>query len=384
MAGVYPELEALVVVDASGPKDRLNAEVWRHARLAEQRGLALVVEVHARSVLASRRLTEWWKSGNVLMQDTLSGTYLLRIDLQTFGPEAVIKLTPYAVVGVPLFVGWNPIGQVCGRSQFEELTPESMALPLSAFVEDVLAGRPHSLNPVPSLGSAERTREAVALRRVGQAFGKAMPRRLGETLAVGGGSPEQPVADSVAEPSSVGDDASVPDVVQSEAVPADFTQSSAPLEEARDEQTDVAESANAPPELSKLGDIVAPLDQLLAAARSKFGALEDRVGAPLRLQVDDLRAVDQWQEVLTDEERLAFAREFGAVLAIYVGDTIIRRVRADWVWESNNPSGAAKLTLVGEVLGEERRTEPFEWVVATLSDEARSLYGQALAWCRVV
>ncbi len=170
MVVVYPELEALVVVEATGPKDRLNAEVWRHAGLASRRGLALVVEVYARSVLASRRLTEWWKSGNTLMQDTLSGVYLLRVDLQTFGPEAVLKLTPYAVVGAPLFVGWNPIGQVCSRSQFEELTPEAMALPLSAFVEDVLAGRPHSLNPTPSLGSAERTREAAALRRVGQAL----------------------------------------------------------------------------------------------------------------------------------------------------------------------------------------------------------------------
>src|SRR5690606_1346224 len=167
----------------TGPKDRLNAEVWRHAALADERGLALVIEVYARSVLASRRLTEWWKTGNELMQDTLSGIYLLRVDLQTFGPEAVLKLTPYAVVGAPLFVGWNPVGQVCSRSQFEELTPEAMALPLSAFVEDVLEGRPHSLNPDPSLGSAERTREAAALRRVGQALTKIAERRASETSA---------------------------------------------------------------------------------------------------------------------------------------------------------------------------------------------------------
>lgn len=345
MAVEYPELDGLAVVDATGPKDRLNAEVWRHAGLARAAGLALVVEVYARSVLASRRLTEWWKSGDTLMQDTLSGVYLLRVDLQVFGPEAVIKLTPYAVVGAPLFVGWNPIGQVCSRSQFEELTRDAMALPLSAFVEDVLAGRPHSLNPDPSMGSAERTREAAALRRVGQAWAKVAPRRLepGATAAVS------------AEPRAV---------------------------EMPEPDADAAPSPELEP--ANWEAVVSPLDRLLANARAKFGALEDRVGAPLRLQVTDLRAIDQWQAALTDEEKLGFAREFGAVLGVYVGDTIIRRVRADWVWEHEGAEQTGKLILVGEVLGEPRRTAPLEWVVETLSDDERSLYGQVLAWCRVV
>jgi hypothetical protein len=387
MAGVYPEFEALVVVDAGGSKDRLNAEVWRHAGLADERGLALVVEVYARSVLASRRLTEWWKSGNTLMQDTLAGIYLLRIDLQTFGPEAVIKLTPYAVVGAPLFVGWNPFGQVCSRSQFDELTPESMALPLSAFVEDVLAGRPHSLNPVPSLGSAERTREAAALRRVGQAFAQAAARRVvakgagdgGVNVAEGPASTRGETPPSEAPPSANASEQETRQPVPSE---AQLSEGATDVVAAA-----VPDAASADLDASVPADfdaIVSPLDQLLASARSKFGALEDRVGAPLRLQVDDLRAIDQWQASLGDTERLTFAREFGAVLAVYVGDTIIRRVRADWVWDGNGPSGAAKLALVGEVLGQERRTQPLEWVIETLSDEARSLYGQALAWCRIV
>lgn len=388
MVVVYPELEALVVVEATGPKDRLNAEVWRHAGLASRRGLALVVEVYARSVLASRRLTEWWKSGNTLMQDTLSGVYLLRVDLQTFGPEAVLKLTPYAVVGAPLFVGWNPIGQVCSRSQFEELTPEAMALPLSAFVEDVLAGRPHSLNPTPSLGSAERTREAAALRRVGQALAKVAPRRSnGETA----GATTVPTTEGANAPAvdavNVEPAASATAIGEVEAQPASVTAIGAPPATAGDGPVVVAtdpEVAAPEPSPPALEDVVSPLDRLLANARSRFGALEDRVGVPLRLQVDDLRAIDRWQESLDDERRLAFAREFGAVLAIYVGDTIIRRVRADWVWEGENTSESSKLALVGEVLGQPLRTQPLEWVVETLSDEARSLYGQALAWCRVV
>ena len=380
MAVVYPELEALVVVEATGPKDRLNAEVWRHAGLASRRGLALVVEVYARSVLASRRLTEWWKSGNTLMQDTLSGVYLLRVDLQTFGPEAVLKLTPYAVVGAPLFVGWNPIGQVCSRSQFEELTPEAMALPLSAFVEDVLAGRPHSLNPTPSLGSAERTREAAALRRVGQALAKAAPRRVqGETASATTVATTEEASETAVDAVDVEPAASATAIDEVAAQAPTVTAGDGPVVVATDPE--VAAPEPSPPALE---DVVSQLDRLLANARSRFGALEDRVGVPLRLQVDDLRAIDRWQESLDDERRLAFAREFGAVLAIYVGDTIIRRVRADWVWEGENTSESSKLALVGEVLGQPLRTQPLEWVVETLSDEARSLYGQALAWCRVV
>lgn len=388
----YPKLDGLVVVDATGAKDRLNAEVWRHAALADERGLALVIEVYARSVLASRRLTEWWKSGNELMQDTLNGVYLLRVNLQMFGPEAVLRLTPYAVVGAPLFVGWNPVGQVCSRSQFEELTPEAMALPLSAFVEDVLAGKPHSLNPDPSLGSAERTREAAALRRVGQALTKIAERRASETsarraarqLAADGKDTSSRRALGEARPHQT-----PVDDVHARA-PASDNAASDPASEntAGDDTSDAPADAKVPdPEITELADfdtLVSPLDQLLAGARSKFGALEDRVGASLRLQVDDLRAIDQFQQALDDTERLAFAREFGAVLAVYVGDTIIRRVRADWVWEGNSPSGAAKLMLVGQVLGKERRTHPLEWVIETLGDDARSLYGQALDWCRIV
>lgn len=394
MAVEYPDVEGLVVVDATGPKDRLNAEVWRHARLAQARGLTLVVEVYARSVLASRRLTEWWKSGDTLMQDTLSGVYLLRVDLQAFGPEMVLKLTPYAVVGAPLFVGWNPIGQVCSRTQFEELTRGAMALPLSAFVEDVLAGRPHSLNPDPSLGSAERTREAAALRRVGQAWAKVAPRRLqapsaseaeraGASVSATPESeatlvPPRPEAALVSEV-TVASEVSAPasEVATAPDVDAGGEDAAAGAAEPRDELGSALDAAT-------LAAAVSPLDQLLANARAKFGALEDRVGTPLRFQVTDLRAIDAWQGALTDAERLEFAREFGAVLAIYVGDTIVRRVRADWVWDPNGASETAKLVLDGEVLGEPRRTQPLEWVVETLSDDERSLYGQVLAWCRVV
>lgn len=375
MAVEYPELDGLVVVDATGPKDRLNAEVWRHAGLARAAGLALVVEVYARSVLASRRLTEWWKSGDTLMQDTLSGVYLLRVDLQVFGPEAVIKLTPYAVVGAPLFVGWNPIGQVCSRSQFEELTRDAMALPLSAFVEDVLAGRPHSLNPDPSMGSAERTREAAALRRVGQAWAKVAPRRLEAGATAGETSSAVAATSNAGETDGVGETAAV--VVSVDAVSAEPRAVEMPEPDA-----DAAPSPELEP--ANWEAVVSPLDRLLANARAKFGALEDCVGAPLRLQVTDLRAIDQWQAALTDEEKLGFAREFGAVLGVYVGDTIIRRVRADWVWEHEGAEQTGKLILVGEVLGEPRRTAPLEWVVETLSDDERSLYGQVLAWCRVV
>lgn len=389
MAVVYPALDGLVVIDAVGPTDQLNSEVWRHAQLAKERGLALVVEIYARSVLASRRLTDWWCSGDPLMRDTLTGIYLLRVDLQKYGPEAVLRLTPYAVVGAPLFVGWNPVGQVCSRTQFEELTPESMALPLSAFVEDVLAGRPHSLNPVPSLGSAERTREAHALRRVGQAW-------LQTTVAHGPVAPQKSSLVNTVEPVTVEAGGAAPVAVEpGVSRPAihepETGLADAPAAVEAVTGADAGEMAPRPfvaatrettaPELESS---VSPLDSLLANARAKFGALEDRLGAPLRMRVADLQAVDQWVWALSDETRLQFAREFGAILAVYVGDTIRRHATADWVWEEQHAAASERLVLVGEVLGQPLRTPPIEWVVATLADATRSLYGQALGWCRLV
>src|SRR5690606_1438486 len=161
----YARAHGYFIADATAKKEGLNAEVWQHERLAREQGLSLVVEIHSNSVLASRRLTEWWRAGGELAEDTLNGIYLLRVDLKQFGPEAILRLTPYAVAGAPLFVGWNPVGQVLSRTQFARLTPSEMAPALSAFVADVLAARPHALNPHPSIGNVERNREAQALRQ---------------------------------------------------------------------------------------------------------------------------------------------------------------------------------------------------------------------------
>lgn len=374
MGAIYPDLDGLVVVDATGAKEQLNAEVWRHARRAAQRNLALVVEVYARSVLASRRLTEWWKSGDALMRDTLQGIYLLRVDLKKYGPEAVLRLTPYAVTGAPLFVGWNPIGQVCSRSQFDELTPEAMALPLSAFVEDVLARRPHTLNPVPSLGSAERTREAETLRRVAKTWKK--PERVSaapldvDRLVLDGSEAAQPGA----APSESGP--APTELAPSETAPIE----TAPTETA---PTELAPIETAPTETAE-PPIDDALERLLTNARGRFAALEDHVGVALRYQLSNLQAIDRWVDGLDDAARLEFAKTYGAVLAVYVGDTIRRNVTADWVWDAQQEAASERLRLVGEVLGAPMQTAPITWVVTTLSDASRSLYGQALGWCRVV
>ncbi len=353
----YPELPDLVIADAAGDARTLNQEVWKHEKEARKRSMPLVLEVHARSVLASRRLTEWWESGDQLMQDTLSGVYLLRIDLQKFGPEAVLRLTPYAVAGAPLFVGWNEVGQVCSRTQFHELTREAFSLPLSAFVEDVLSGRQHTLNPAPSLGNAERTREALALKRASTALlTSRRPARLGESDP----TPEQPrFVDT-----PVSDERE-----EQHEQPAQSTSSTA--------------SSTAPvgndnkPALEQ-----SDLDVLLARARARFGVLEDRVGARLKLTLDDLRTIDGFLTQLQEEERDVFARELGAVLAVYVGDTIRERVTADWVLSGSKVVSSA-LELQGDVLGERKSVQPLEWVVEILSDVDRSLYGQALSWCRI-
>lgn len=332
----YARAHGYFIADATAKKDGLNAEVWQHERLAREQGLSLVVEVHSNSVLASRRLTEWWRAGGELAEETLNGIYLLRVDLKQFGPEAILRLTPYAIAGAPLFVGWNPVGQVLSRSQFARLIPSEMALPLSAFFADVVASRPHALNPHPSIGNVERNREAQALRQANMNLSRA-PR-----------SAAAPSARQVPEP--VGEQA---------------------------EHTGQAEHA--------AQDVTSALtlEQLLSAARAGFADLEDLLGQPLHFSLEDLRVLDLALDALRDEQRLDFARQLGAVVAVYLGDTIRSRVKADWQLEENSERPTTRLLLQGEVLGEQKEIRPMEWVIETLADRSRSLYGQALAWCRV-
>jgi hypothetical protein len=355
----YPRFPSLVIAEAEGDARSLNQEVWKHEKDARSQGMPLVIEIYARSVLASRRLSEWWQSGDQLMQDTLSGVYLLRVDLQRFGPEAILKLTPYAVVGAPLFVGWNQIGQVCSRTQFNELTREAFALPLSAFVEDVLARREHSLNPMPNLGNAERTREALALKRASLALLGAARTPLtsneASTLAV------------VAVKNLAGDTPGRGEEL-GEALLADTS--------SQPEDTRVRIGEGDPSQGPQ------QLDALLAGARANFGMLEDRVGTKLRMTLDDLRHIDDYIATMSELDSDIFARELGAVLGVYLGDTIRQRVQADWMLTGTSLS-SSNLELRGTVLGEQKRVQPMEWVIEILSDTTRSLYGQALGWCRV-
>lgn len=352
----YPRFPGLVIAEAEGDARSLNQEVWKHEKEARRRAMPLVIEVYARSVLASRRLTEWWQSGDQLMQDTLSGVYLLRVDLQKFGPESILKLTPYAVAGVPLFVGWNQVGQVCSRTQFQELTREAFALPLSAFIEDVLVGRQHTLNPAPSLGNAERTREALALKRASVAL--LTTKRATESA--------------------------VHEVMVNE------SERVQPSEDAASAHQEPLETASVLPlarEVTRTEEAKRNLEQfdidlLLERARFKFGALEDRVGKKLELTLEDLRTIDDYLAQLSEGERETFARDLGAVLAVYVGDTIRERIKADWVLSTPGRVSSA-LELRGNVLGEDKCIQPMEWVIEILSDSTRSLYGQALGWCRI-
>ncbi len=324
------------IVDVDAAPESLNAEVWRHERQARQLGLSLVVEVHSPSVLASRRLSEWWASGGALAKKVLAGIFLLRVDLKRYGPQAILGLTPYAVAGAPLFVGWNPVGQVLSRSQFTGLTPQAMARPLSRFMRDVRKGRPHSHNPKPSIGSLERTREAAALHRARQGQAR--------------------TTDSALAPQAAAPTASVKDA---------FTPDAASLD------------AHGPPPFD-----AAALDRLLSAARAGFVELEALLGHQLSFSLEDLRLLDAAVDVLDDEQRITFAREFGAIVAVYVGDTIRAHADADWFIDANDDTAGQRLLLRGQVSGQFHQARPLEWLIETLSEGNCSLYGQALAWCR--
>ncbi len=159
MAHVIVDLPAASRREQALDPKALSREVWRHEQLARERQLHPVVELYSHKSKVSKRLTKLWQSKTELQRDTLEGIYLIRVNLMKHRPEAVLALTQRVVLGIPLLVAWNSIGQVLSPRELAGFEESELEIPLSAFFEDVTAGKPFRLTP-PEPGAAGATRVA--------------------------------------------------------------------------------------------------------------------------------------------------------------------------------------------------------------------------------
>ncbi len=315
-------------------EQELNRAVWQHEAAARELGLVPVVELFATSSEASQRLTALWRGDSELARDTLLGVYLIRVDLGAFGPDAVLGLTPHALHGAPLFVAWTKAGQVLTGKALRQRSEERLALPLSAYFADVVAGRQHDLEPAPPVRVVELARR--------QAGNLTRPKR--STAAAG----------------------AVPAAVES--VPA------------------AVESV--PPASQGVRHLGRDLDGFLASALAEGQRVLAAMELRQDLSLDSLRELDAHLDALTDVERAALYPK-AAALAVYLGEVL--RAHADGTWDVDlaAPSALSALRLLGaperanEPSSESASPAPFqpgELVLERLGSDAIGLYGHAVDW----
>jgi hypothetical protein len=352
------------ITDAEKTDRSLNAEVWEHARRAQQRGLAPVVEIWARSSVLSRALDRLWRREASAVSETLSGIYLIRVNLATFGPESVVSLTPFALAGVPLFLGWNPVGQVLSAREFGSAELEDLLLPLSAFVEDVLHGRPHSLNPRPKLGNAKWDAALGEVRR----SNRALQLPLAPVAYSSGGE-------------AVGFNAAPIETPEVGAVPSEVGLNEAPLSARRpatqsELTTQREDAANEP-----VKQLQIQLQSVLLRARSKLSQFAQQQKLDLDYSVESLRRIDAYLDEHAAKEG-QFLEQHGeqvAVLGIYLGDVVCQRGVADWKVDAKQARLSDALRL--GVKDSEEECLPLRVAIELCADRSRSFYGQAVAWC---
>lgn len=295
-------------------------QVWEHERRAREAELQLVVELHAKKDPVSRAIGGLWRERGDLVNDTLSGIYLLRADLLAIGPKAALALSPYALFGVPLFVAWNPLGQVLTRAAFSSRERDDIVATLSAFFEDVSQGRKHTLHPAPRIGNTPPSRRAPQSATIDTA---------GEPLP--GPAEPHPGSPTTAGPTAV-------------------------------EQ------------------LTAGLDAFLANALDLARSFLRQHELRDDLSLHSLRQLD----AVLDERTTGEPPEgrFLAALGVYLGSVVASQTEAEWFVDATEQSPIDALCL-RVVRGEcEEIYRPVVIALDRLRDEEKGFYGHAVAMCR--
>jgi hypothetical protein len=312
-------------LDAKRP---LAQQVWDHEKRARELGLQLVVELHTNKEPTSKAIDRLWSKERKLTEETLEGIYLVRVDLVKAGAKEVMALTPYALFGVPLFIGWNPLGQVLTRAAFRAREPAEVVLVLSAFFNDVAHGRRHTLNPPPMVPSGSSPR----------------PRRVKRAEATG---------------SSI--------VTGGEELP----------------RSEATAKTEAPPTLSPIAMLAANLEAFLANALSVGRAFLKEHDLRDDLSLHSLRQLDA---LLDENPTLAKTRDLDggalAAIGVYLGCVVAANAKAEWFIDTRQQSPIEAVSLRVLAADRERVFRPIKIALDRLHDLDKGFYGHAVDMAR--
>lgn len=296
-------------------------DVWAHERRARDLGLELVLEVHAKDAL-SRAISELWRSKDARVGETLAGIYLLRADLVALGPQAAVSLTPYALFGVPLFVAWNPLGQVLTRNAFTSPSRDDLIALLSAFFDDVAHGRKHELHPAPAIGGE---RLAPLPKPAARA---ATVETVGETVTEAG-------------------------------------------------TDDRAEATSA------VAQLAAGLDAFLGNALELARSFLRQHDLRDDLSLHSLRQLDAWfDESASELQGTEPEGRFLAALGVYLGSVVVANAPAEWFVDSSQSSPIDALCVRVTNDGRDEVFQPVAIALGRLRDTEQGFFGHAVAMCR--
>lgn len=329
----------VAALDAKRP---LAPQLWDHEKRARELGLQLVLELFTSKEPTSKAIGRIWSKERKLTEETLTGIYLVRLDVVAAGPKETLALTPYALFGVPLFVAWNPLGQVLTRAAFKEKDRADLVLVLSAFFHDVAHGKKHALHPAPMVPS-------------GTPLKPRRKRRATKNDGTGGANP-----------------APAP---QPHGTRADATHAVTP-----DPPLHSAAPAESPiRELAKRLEIF--IDNALGVARAFMREHDLRDDSSLH----SLRQLDA---LLDEDASLAEASDLQgralAAIGVYLGSVVQANAEAEWFVDLEQSSPIEAVALRVRTPDGDRVYRPIKIALDRLSDPDKGFYGHAVGMARRV
>ncbi len=338
----------------------LSRQVWQHDGLAKEQGLHPVVELYSHKSKTCKRLSKLWKKNTQLRDDTLDGIYLIRVNLLEHGPKAVLLLTHRVVLGVPLFVAWNPLGQVLSPREFAGFDDSELEQPLSAFFEDVVAGQPFRLAPVKKEPRERHTKKPTAPAQ--SATDAATPSS--DATKTGAATPKdtEPRDATEAEPAASSEEPAAQAPRPASELDQDVEQS--PL--APDPNV-VALSRQLDVYLEKAGELA---EQYLAEHELLTDhSLESLVDLDVHIR-EYLVSADAPAEAQRELQKIAGA------LAVYLGETIRACSDATWYVDQERSSLVQALRLRVQRRNDREDVAPAQIVLDALTSRSDTLFGR--------
>ncbi len=366
----------------------LSRQVWQHDGLAKEQGLHPVVELYSHKSKTCKRLSKLWKKNTQLRDDTLDGIYLIRVNLLEHGPKAVLLLTHRVVLGVPLFVAWNPLGQVLSPREFAGFDDSELEQPLSAFFEDVVAGQPFRLAPVKKEPRERHTKKPTAPAQ--SATDAATPSSDATKTHAATPKDAEPDAATKTSTTTPSSDATKTGVATpKDTEPRDAT-------EAEPAASSEEPAAQAPRPASELDQDVeqsplAPDPNVVALSRQldvyleKAGELAEQYLAEHELLTDhsleSLVDLDvHIREYLVSADAPAEAQrelqKIAGALAVYLGETIRACSDATWYVDQERSSLVQALRLRVQRRNDREDVAPAQIVLDALTSRSDTLFGR--------